>query len=256
MVFIKRLRMGAIISLLLLSSGCAWYQELEWTHQAREHQFPKRSLRTQTPEMQRFYELQERIDMLEAKIRKQEQADVVDPVTENSGKAESRAEQVLSFEREKTRSAIALIDRLLSDMDQARTPADPVQTDAVTRAPAPMEEDSPAQTEEKPAIAGALDRDNQGRVVGSTADGNRYNFSVVYVYPEIQPWFDMWALLDENGVTDKWRGQNPEKDTYFIYVGAYYTESPAQSRSNNLQLLTGKRPEIRTRQGYQPVAMQ
>jgi hypothetical protein len=249
MFFIKWLRMGAIISLLLLNSGCAWYQSLEWTHQAREDQFPKRSLRDQTPEMQRFYQLQERIDVLEAKVRKQDEADAVD--------GNARAEQVLSYVRERTRAAIALIERLLEQMEPpAVSDSDLKQTSVVSSEPVPVAADESGEPVEKPAIAGALDRDDQGRVVGSTADGNRYNYSVVYVYPEIQPWFDMWALLDENGVSDKWRGQNLEKDTYFIYVGAYYTESPARNRSNSLLSLTGMRPEIRTRQGYQPVAMQ
>ena len=262
MVVMKLLRNGLILGITMLVAGCAWYEGLEWTYQERAQGIPKRNLSRQDPELEKFYELQKRIDELEARLERKEASQ---PARSHHGRvapqggalpaSPSAAESAIAYVKERTRAAIALIDSLLAQMDKP----DPAAPSApVAESPGPEPEPEPQQLArvDDAAIAGTLERNDEGAVVSSTSDGNRYNYSVVYVYPETKPWFDMWALLSENGVQDKWRGQNPEKQTYFIYVGAYYTESPARKRSENLLTLTGTRPQIRVRQGYQSVAMQ
>ena len=93
-----------------------------------------------------------------------------------------------------------------------------------------------------------------GNVVGSTDSGNRYNYSVVYVYPDQTPWVNMWGLLEGAEIKDKWRGKNSSKQSYFIYVGAYYATKPAQRRQHNLLALTGESPQIHVRDGFQALA--
>ncbi len=267
MALIKWLRNGLILGLTLgvtsLVSGCAWYNGLDWTYQERERGIPKRTSR-QDPELQRFYELQQRIDELEARLENKEAALIAPRNPGLSGNAQEQgfkarataAESALAYVKQKTRSAIALIDNLLAQMEPAEQVEKAHEPQSIAQPEAKTPEPMVLARADDAAIAGTLERDDQGEVVRSTSDGNRYNYTVVYVYPETQPWFDMWALLDENGVQDKWRGQNTEKQTYFIYVGAYYTESPAQKRSDRLLSLTGARPDIKVRQGYQSVAMQ
>ena len=268
MFFSRLLRMSSLMVLFTLTSGCAWYESLKPVTDERDQLMTTHNPGQASPEMARFYELQMRIDALEAQL-KRESADPL-PVPANDKINESKVESLLRYVREQTRAAIELIDNLLAKMDP---PADaaPVAPSSVTSEPenqfsspapqsVPVAETAgvmspPESVHTEAAIAGTLQRGVDGQVVASTSDGNRYNYSVVYVYPETRPWFDMWALLDKNGVQDKWRGQNPDKQTYFIYVGAYYTERPARKRSMDLQLLTGDLPEIRVREGYQAVAL-
>ncbi|MDX1693085.1 MAG: hypothetical protein R3208_04930 [Ketobacteraceae bacterium] len=265
--------------LLVVTSGCAWYQGLDSTYQEREEGFGKRSLSHQDQDVQKFYELQERIELLEHRLEKRESS-LNRPLasgTRHPGHRQresmltEKADLAIAYIRERTRAAIALIDRLISELDNqavaAGREAGPseggLKQKLAESAPGSMQatvpetasgpETAPVQNAD---IAGTLERDDTGAVVGSTDTGNRYNFSVVYVYRELAPWFDMWELLEENGVKDKWRGQNEPKQSYFIYVGAYLTQAPAMRRSEQLMNLTGGRPEIRVRDGYQNVAMQ
>lgn len=246
-MFIVRLRVWVaflVMGLLLPSvSGCAWYQGLEVRYSDRESSFGKRSVRTQDPYVEKFYRLQERIEKLEKKLHKQpiQKANSAKQPATTFYAINKRAEEAIAYIKAKTQTAIGKIDALIERIDNKN------HTDTVT----PSAQLAVANGD----VSGVLERDNQGKVVGSTTDGNRYNYSVVYVYPETQPWFDMWELLNEAGVNDKWRGENKRKHTYFIYVGAYYAEKPAEKRKHSLLQLTGKAPEVRIREGYRAVAM-
>ena len=77
---------------------------------------------------------------------------------------------------------------------------------------------------------------------------HRYNYSVVYVYPEPQPWDEMWVRLEEANEPDKWRGSNAARTRYFIYVGAYFSEQDAEQRREALFSLVGERPDMRARE--------
>ncbi|PCJ34470.1 MAG: hypothetical protein COA99_14600 [Moraxellaceae bacterium] len=110
----------------------------------------------------------------------------------------------------------------------------------------------PKSTEVENTVTGLLQRDSSGDVVRSTTylEGTAptFNYSVVYTYPESTPWSDMWQILDDANEVDKWRGNNPVKSTYFIYVGAYFSEIDAVNRQENLLAVTGEQPDLRARE--------
>ncbi|MBV1920843.1 MAG: hypothetical protein KUG73_09190 [Pseudomonadales bacterium] len=101
------------------------------------------------------------------------------------------------------------------------------------------------------AVTGSLARNEDGEVVRSTADvpnsKSRFNYSVVYSYPDASPWSAMWNALESADVNDKWRGVNKRKPAYFIYVGAYVNERDAANRQQNLLTVTGEEPLLRKR---------
>ncbi len=101
------------------------------------------------------------------------------------------------------------------------------------------------------AVTGSLARNEDGEVVRSTADvpnsKSRFNYSVVYSYPDASPWNAMWNALESADVNDKWRGVNKRKPAYFIYVGAYVNERDAANRQQNLLTVTGEEPLLRKR---------
>jgi len=101
------------------------------------------------------------------------------------------------------------------------------------------------------AVSGSLGRNADGDVVRSTTDlpnsKPRFNYSVVYSYPEVIPWNSMWNVLEDADINDKWRGVNKRKPAYFIYVGAYVSERDAENRQQNLLTVTGEEPFLRKR---------
>ena len=99
------------------------------------------------------------------------------------------------------------------------------------------------------AVAGSLQRNQAGKVVQQTnrsqSRQQRYNYSLVYTYAQPQPWNAMWERLEALEETDKWRGSNPAKPSYFIYVGAYLRQQDARKRHDQLAALVGEGPELR-----------
>lgn len=232
-----------LIACCSMLSGCAWYEGIGTTYDERGKNIGNYDISEQDEYLRKFYELQRRIDELEGKVERKTAAP-----KSSFYKINKRAESAIAYLKEKTRNAIKVIDDLIAQVDgKSNLPTERV----VDKADSPM----PSLTVKKGDISGVLERSDSGEVVKSTTSGNRYNYSVVYVYPEIQPWFDMWDILNNAGITDKWRGKNDAKQTYFIYVGAYYTSTPAKKRQDSLLAITGEKPEVRVRNGYESIAM-
>lgn len=78
----------------------------------------------------------------------------------------------------------------------------------------------------------------------SSAQSQRYD--VVYVFENEPPQESMWTALDSFEISDKWRGINREKQSYFIYVGVYNSLDYAQDRKLSLADLTGQSPQIKS----------
>lgn len=71
-------------------------------------------------------------------------------------------------------------------------------------------------------------------------------FHTVYVLQSRNRWQDLWLALDQNNITDKWRGYNSVKQVHFIYVGAYAQLSYAERRALQLNKAIGMAPKIVT----------
>ena len=157
-----------------------------------------------------------------------------------------KASEVLARVQQQADKAIAAIDQAMQKLSR---PQPEVKTIAIEQP------DTHSSTSD---ISGQLDRDDDGKVVGQTtysaARKNRYNYSVVYIYPEPQPWNAMWDKLEQAHEQDKWRGFNPDRSSYFIYVGAYFRQADARERQDNLMALVGEKPNLRERSAHQTLA--
>ena len=225
-------------------SACAWLQPFE-SPEASQGYFATRSIADQDPYWRRFYELEQQIAQLKASNQQLQQqlapqpAIYTAPAPANTVEIESSTlvDDVLAKVREQADRAIAAIDQAMASL---ATPAAP-----------PLAQESLTAQVNIPAIQGNLIRNDEGEVVKQTtyseARKHRYNFSVVYVYPEPQPWNAMWDKLEAAEEKDKWRGSNASRTRYFIYVGAYYNQMDAQQRQEALFALVGERPDMRER---------
>lgn len=236
---------GAIAASL---SACSLLQPFEG--QTTREGYPTRSIAEQDPYWQRFYELEREIAQLKAsnaQLRQQmTPADSVytspaplasTTLGEFSPAEPSPADDILSRVREQADRAIAALDRAIASLS------------------APPSDDPPPPVLAKvspPDIQGNLLRSESGEIVKQTTYSEsrkaRYNYSVVYVYPEPQPWDEMWAKLEAANEKDKWRGYSGDKSRYFIYVGAYYNQMDAEQRQTALFSLVGERPDLRVRE--------
>ena len=175
----------ALVALLpVLSGGCVWYQDLDMSHGQREHRIGKYSVRKQDPHLNRFYQLQQRIDQLESqlergKIRSSEPHAGIHPPAQQVNQPVNTAIEAI---KHKTNQAIEAIDAMILQFSDASNSDVRDEIEALA-------EQTPAV--HQGAISGMLQRSASGEVIGSSSDGNRYNYSVVYVYPETTPWLDM-----------------------------------------------------------------
>ncbi len=242
---------GAAASIL---SACALLQPFEGKT-TQEGYFPAKSVADQDPYWRRFYELEQEIARLKASnARLQQQIAPADsvytaPAPQPDVKVEDPplVDNVLDRVRQQADRAIAAIDRAMESLAVSTAPE--------VRPEVAIETSTP---DSAPDIQGNLIRDKSGDVIKQTTYSEsrraRYNYSVVYVYPEPQPWNDMWAKLEDANEKDKWRGFNPDKTRYFIYVGAYYNQMDAEQRQEALFTLVGERPDLRERLQNQTIA--
>lgn len=230
---------GAAVSL----SACSLFSDSAEESHAQTGYFEPKSLADQDPYWKRFYELESEIAQLRAQLdSRRSESEAVDSATA-AGQAESSdrhspqnqvsvADTFLEKVRKQANDALAVIDSALAGIDEH-----PEATYATV------------QSSEQVAVAGSLQRDYDGQVVQQTNYTQSrqpvYNYSLVYVFPEPQPWDEMWVRLEEANEQDKWRGSKPAKSSYFIYVGAYLYEDDAVDRQNALNLAMGEVPEIR-----------
>ena len=216
---------------------------------SREGYVQTRNIADQDPYWRRFYELEQEIARLKASNAKlQAQIAPIDgvytaaaPQSEIQVGDDSVVDDIIQQLRAQADHAIAVIDSAMASIANA--------------SPAPAESGSvPAiaiAEVNTPDIQGNLIRNEKGEVVKhttySSATKARYNYSVVYVYLEPQPWNDMWEKLQSANEPDKWRGFNPERNSYFIYVGAYVNQLDAEQRQQSLFALVGEKPDLRER---------
>ncbi|MAR92498.1 MAG: hypothetical protein SV765_07700 [Pseudomonadota bacterium] len=200
------------------------------------------SVARQDPYWQRFYELEQKIAELQARLRT-----APGPVTETESDRDeppgNPGAAFLERLRGRTDQALARLDAAIAALTPApdRSLADSNEPAAVVRSAPPTA--APA------AVAGSLQRNQAGKVVQQTnrsqSRQQRYNYSLVYTYAQPQPWNAMWERLEALEETDKWRGSNPAKPSYFIYVGAYLRQQDARKRHDQLAALVGEGPELR-----------
>lgn len=225
--------------------------------------------------MQRFEELQQRIEALERenhRLRspkssgKRGRLGAATAIVPHKVVEADESESIISQVKLKVSQAVLAIDNILSQLNTASLSDDEkavgetkkhdvadqqayAQSNLVASLSSPAS-DSVGVTPSN-QVNGILERDGQGGVVKSTtympAAERQYNFSVVYSYPEETPWNAMWHTLEEANEQDKWRGVNRNKPAYFIYVGAYVSERDATNRQQNLLTLTGQAPDLRKR---------
>ena len=248
-------RILVVGSTAVLLSSCALLQSLQ-RGDAREGYFPTRSISEQDPYMRKFYQLEREIAQLKASNHQlqarmqlddaKEQASVKQDIGNPDAEEpmDFKTDEVLARVRQQADRAITAIDNAMQKLSQ---PA--VRTVAVVQ---PVTQASVAD------ISGELKRDQNGKVVGQTtysaAREHRYNYSVVYIYPEPQPWNAMWDKLEQAREQDKWRGFNSDRSRYFIYVGAYFRQTDARQRQDDLMALVGEKPDVRERSQHQTLA--
>ena len=204
-----------------------------------------KSVADQDPYWRRFYELEREIAQLKASnAQLQQQIRPVEsvytsPAPQPEVKVESTSvvDELIASVRVRADRAIAAIDEAMVSLSSPGTAkSEPVRNVAQI---------------DIPDIQGNLIRNADGDVVKHTtysaARKSRYNYSVVYVYPEPAPWNEMWSRLDAANEQDKWRGFNPDRASYFIYVGAYVNQQDAEQRQDSLFVLVGEKPDLRQR---------
>ena len=243
-------RILVVGSTAVLLSSCALLQPLQRTD-AKEGYFPTKSISDQDPYMRKFYQLEREIaqlkasrQTLQARVRSGG-ADSRESVTSDTANPiDFKTDEVLARVRQQADKAINAIDVAIQRLSQPQ-----VTTVAVAQ---PVIQTSVAD------ISGELKRDQDGKVVGQTtysaASRHRYNYSVVYIYPEVDPWNAMWGKLEQAHEQDKWRGFNPDRSSYFIYVGAYFRQTDARQRQDDLMALVGEKPNLRERPDRQTLA--
>lgn len=225
-------------------SACALLEPLKGDT-TRHGYFPPKHLSEQDPYWARFYALERQIAELQASNQRLQQqlapAEGVSlsaaPAPEVTVESASMVDGVLERVRTQADLAIAAIDRAITAL---------AVTDSGSE-----EGGRVAVQVDIPAIQGNLLRDDDGTIVKQTTYSEsrkaRYNYSVVYVYPEPKPWNDMWDRLESANERDKWRGVNGDRTRYFIYVGAYYSQLDAEQRREALFAIVGERPDLRER---------
>ncbi|MEZ5508574.1 MAG: hypothetical protein R3F47_01550 [Gammaproteobacteria bacterium] len=232
---------GAVAATL---SACALLEPLKGDT-TRHGYFPSKNLSDQDPYWARFYELERQIAELQASNQRLQQqlapAEDVSlsaaPAPEVMVEVPPMVDGVLERMRTQADLAIAAIDRAIAALSGADNGAG--------------DGSNVAAQVNIPAIQGNLLRDDEGRIVKQTTYSEsrkaRYNYSVVYVYPEPKPWNEMWDRLESANEQDKWRGVNGDRTRYFIYVGAYYSQLDAEQRREALFTIVGERPDLRER---------
>lgn len=192
-----------------------------------------RDLTIQDPHWRRFYELEQEIAQLKSRLNAKSAQVSKTSIQSNQESSTTSlngdSDAFLMALRAQTSKAVAAIDSAIESLEK-----DPVD-DGQTQPPA--------------NIVGSLKRGQQGKVLQQVdhtqTRQSTYNFSVVYVYREPQPWNDMWQRLEDSQEQDKWRGFNPDKLSYFIYVGAYLRQEDAEKRQHALLASVGEGPELR-----------
>lgn len=241
---VKKIALASCVVSIL--AGCSLFGE--YAPAEEKGYFEPKSAATQDPYWQRFYELEREIAQLKAHMNQ--------PVAQQASSAastQSAAQQFLEKLRQKTDRALSTIDQAIASIDSLpQKPAEEADLIVQTHMPEPMQAVDYGVAEISPqvAVAGSLHRNTEGAVVEqvtySQSRQPRYKYSLVYVYPEAQPWNEMWDRLEAANEQDKWRGSNPEKPSYFIYVGAYLREIDAMKRHDTLATILGEGPEMRT----------
>lgn len=237
-------------------TACSWLQTSEQSDDLVLEQ--PRSLRQQDPHMRRFYELEQEIARLRASNQQLQQqvtagtAQVAPlvraapssrpaPLVSTEATTYPLVDDVLARIRLQADSAIAAIDRALGALgssEEAQLAAEPATLPVrVPVLAASDASDSPAQRDNPPPV----------ETVAPPPPRRQYNYSVVYVYAEPQPWHAMWEKLDTANEQDKWRGKSADQTRYFIYVGAYLHQPQAETRQQQLLTLVGERPDVRER---------
>lgn len=231
-----------------LMNGCSLFNEV--APAPEDGYFEPKSAAKQDPYWERFYALEQEIAQLRAKMAKDEggQVNVQDQPVSKSEPPVSSAEKFLARLRSKADSAVAAIDQAIAALETQTTAA--VDETSVANVTDDVDADYAVTTvSPQIAVAGSMQRGDEGDVVGqvnhSQTRQTKYNYSLVYVYQEPQPWNEMWDRLEQANEQDKWRGSNPAKPSYFIYVGAYFKESDAMKRHDSLTSLIGEGPEMR-----------
>lgn len=220
-------------------SGCVYVKGLQG--QTTSNGYPIRNMAEQDPYLQRFYELEREIERLRSSnARLQRRLSSIGPTERSTASpihtvddaitptASGFADDILGRVREQTDRALVALDHAMARLAEA-----PII--------------SPTSSAD---IHGQLIRNADGEVISQTTQSEsrkaRYNYSVVYVYPDPQPWNEMWERLEAANEKDKWRGSN--RNRYFIYVGAYYNQRDAEQRQQALFSLLGERPDMRIRE--------
>ena len=276
-------RLASVVALSSVMTGCSWYSQLSEPTTDREARIGRYEAEPKDAYSKKFDELQLRIEALErenSRLRspKSRRANLSSAVIVPHKISEPKGHDndgVIEQVKLKVSQAILAIDNVLSQLSAAEVASN--QPSAV-RSPEPrsivsesseamfsetmLSESSPsafvpsepelvASLTSPNSVSGVLGRNDDGDVVSSTTylpgTGPSYNFSVVYTYPAVEPWNQMWQVLDDANEQDKWKGVNQNKPSYFIYVGAYVNELDAMNRQNNLLSITGEEPVIRKR---------
>lgn len=245
---------GSVASLL---AGCSLFGEI--APAGEQGYFEPKSAATQDPYWQRFYELEQEIAQLKAKMGEPQLAAQTDPVVspmlalEPTTPAGEAANDFLVRLQKKADKAVQAIDRAIASIGQLPSGSSAVEGESTVAVDDDNEvpgDYAVAQVSPQVAVAGSVERNVEGKVVTQVTYTQsrqpRYKYSLVYVYPEPQPWNEMWDKLEAANEQDKWRGSNPDKPTYFIYVGAYLRESDAQKRQDTLVAILGEGPQMRT----------
>lgn len=223
-------RLCFISGAVMVISACSLLGEFESTQSPSKPYFKTKSVAEIDPYWQRFYQLEQEIAQLKLKLKDRPSPALAIESSNNQSDA------IIHKLRAHASKALSAIDNAIAAIDDS----------AIEQVPAANERRSP-----RVAIAGAMERDADGAVVKQITYSQprqpQYNYSLVYVYPEPQPWNDMWARLESVKEEDKWRGSNPSKPSYFIYVGAYIQENDALARQENLMAAVGAGPELRSK---------
>lgn len=228
-------RIAVFSGLVCLMNGCSLFNEV--APASNEGYFEPKSAAKQDPYWERFYALEQEIAQLRARMSKTQAEESQAAV--QVGPQSEPAQEFLTRLRSKADRAVAAIDQAIASIESLPVAAPDEQAPdyAVTTVSPQI------------AVAGSMHRGEEGEVVGqlshSQSRQTKYNYSLVYVYQEPQPWNDMWEKLEQADEQDKWRGSNPAKPSYFIYVGAYFKESDAMKRHDSLTALIGEGPEMR-----------
>jgi len=260
---VKRFAVAGALSLLV--PGCSTWGYL--APQQQKGYFEPKSAVNQDPYWQRFYELEREIAQLKDQLGRKDagaqpaalessaQSEQSATATTDPAETGSTTEEFLTGLKLQADRAVKVIDDVLASL--MREPATEPQLQTVTAVEAYPDsyidqyatKESANPSSAQVAAAGSVQRSPSGEVVSQVTYSQerqaKYNYTLVYIYPEPQPWNAMWDRLEAANEQDKWRGFNPDKLTYFIYVGAYLREQDARERYDMLATSFGEGPEMR-----------